>query len=208
MKNKENRNFNIEFRIEGDVDNERVVGYGSVFNKRSENLGGFVEEIAPGAFDDVLADSQNLDVRALFNHDPNLILGRSQAGTLDLSVDETGLQYSFDMPATTYGRDLLVSMQRGDVSQSSFGFVVGSDTWTETSEGIPLRTINSISRLLDVSPVTFAAYPDATTGLRSLEQHKKNMANLAIEKKETEKETIDLQNRSIRELNLKLKLKS
>lgn len=143
-------------------------GYALKFDTRSDNLGGFRETIAPGAVTKTLDEA---DVRALFNHDPNLILGRSLAGTLKLSVDETGLRYDIpEMPDTTYARDLAVSMARGDVTQSSFGFRVVKDSWAEDDDGYPLRTLHEIA-LFDVSPVTYPAYRDTNSGVskRSLD---------------------------------------
>lgn len=148
-----------------------VRGHAAVFDSLSENLGGFREQIRPGAFDDVLQD----DVRALFNHDPNHILARTKSGTLSLGVDERGLTYEFDSPDTTTGRDLLVSMQRGDVSQSSFGFIVEDDQWDEDDEGRIVRTILSFKRLYDVSPVTFPAYPDTDVAKRSMGDWQKDL---------------------------------
>ena len=158
----------VEFRA-GETGGAGVaVGYGSVFNSVSENLGGFREIIAPGAFDDVLDN----DVRALINHDSNLILGRTTSKTLRLSVDEIGLRYEVDLPNTSYANDLAVVMERGDVSQSSFGFQVDKDSWSEDEDGRIIRTVEKVSRLYDVSPVTFPAYPEATAAKRSLEQFK------------------------------------
>lgn len=144
-----------------------VRGYGAVFNSLSEPMFGFREQIAPGAFDGCLGD----DVRALFNHDPNHILGRSIAGTLRLSIDERGLAYECDLPDTQAARDLAISIDRGDVSQSSFAFRVApnGDTWDENEDGIIIRTITKMARLYDVSPVTYPAYPDTVTALRSQE---------------------------------------
>ena len=151
------RNFNAsELRVENKESRE-VVGYGSVFNSLSENLGGFRERIDERAFDGVLED----DVRALFNHNPDYILGRSTAGTLSLSVDEKGLRYSVNIPETSYGDDLLVSLERGDINQNSFGFIVEEDDWTQDEEGNTIRTIKKVSRLLDVSLVVYPAYPSA-----------------------------------------------
>lgn len=157
-----------ELRVESREDgSRRIIGHGAVFNKLSENLGGFREKIAPGAFDDVLED----DVRALINHDSNHILGRTTSGTLKLSVDETGLRYEIDPPDRSDARDLIVSMERGDVTQSSFAFRVDEDEWEEDDEtGAVIRTITKFARLYDVSPVTYPAYPDADVGLRSLEE--------------------------------------
>ncbi|WP_134736933.1 HK97 family phage prohead protease, partial [Escherichia coli] len=97
MNDRETRCYSGEVRAE-QYDNAptHILGYGSVFNSRSEPLWGFREIIKPGAFDDVLND----DVRGLFNHDPNFILGRSSAGTLSLSVDERGLRYDIVAPDT------------------------------------------------------------------------------------------------------------
>lgn len=111
-----------EIKIEKREDGEgpRIVGYAAKFNTRSNNLGGFVEVIAPGAFDDVLDD----DVRALFNHDRNFVLGRTKAGTLELTVDEVGLRYEISPPDTQTVRDMVIEpMGRGDVNQSSLRFV-------------------------------------------------------------------------------------
>lgn len=171
----------VELRTEGEGTEakKKVRGYAAVFNKLSENLGGskyhFFEIIERGAFDDVLKD----DVRALFNHDSNLILARSKGGqgTLSIGADDTGLWYEFEAPDTQAGRDLLVSLKRGDVDQSSFAFSLlkeGQVFTEETKDGVTIvtRTIKKVSRLYDVSPVTYPAYPDATVGLRSLEQYR------------------------------------
>lgn len=189
----EKRLFNIETRME-EGETMNVVGHASVYNTMSEDLGGFREIIAPGAFDDVLEN----DVRALINHDGNLILARTTSGTLKLSTDEKGLKYEFDMPETSYGKDLAISMKRGDVTQSSFAFTVENDNW-ETKDGMDVRTITKVKRLFDVSPVTYPAYPDAddlVIAQRGLSVYK--------EKQEREKEEKDLVKRSLLNLNIEL----
>mgnify|MGYP003110651001 FL=1 len=152
----EKRFFQVETRLAKKGKRNIVSGHAAVFNDLSEDLGGFREKINPDAFDGVLEN----DVRVFFNHDPNFLLARSSSGTLKLSVDEKGLMYSFDVPDTTAGRDLLVSMKRGDITQSSFAFQVESDSWNTTSKG-EIRTIEKVSRLFDVSPVSIPAYPTA-----------------------------------------------
>lgn len=156
-----------------------VRGYAAKFNLLSEPMYGFREQIAPGAFDGVLED----DVRCFFNHDSNLILGRTTAGTLRISADDTGLMYEADLPDTQAARDLAISMERGDITQSSFAFRVApnGDTWDENEDGVIIRTIIKFGRLYDVSPVSIPAYPDATAGVRSLEAWKsvKNSLNEA-----------------------------
>ena len=196
----ERRNFNTsEIRVENKETRE-VVGYASVFNSLSENLGGFREKIDERAFDGVLEN----DVRALFNHNPDLILGRSTAGTLSLSVNDKGLEYRFTTPETTYGNDLMVSLDRGDITQSSFGFIVEEDDWGQDEEGNTIRTIKKVSRLLDVSPVTYPAYPEAKIAQRGFMNYRTE-----LEKKENEKQDKDLVKRCLLELKLKLlKLKN
>ena len=140
-----------------------LVGYAAKFDVLSELMWDFQETIAAGAFDDVMRD----DVRCLFNHDPNLILGRTLSGTLRLSLDATGLLYEVDLPDTEMARSVAEAVERGDVTQSSFAFIVKEATWTERQDGTWLRTITKLTRLYDVSPVTYPGYPDATVGMRS-----------------------------------------
>lgn len=143
-------------------------GLAVVYNSMSENLGGFIEEIRAGALTDVLA--RDPDVRALVNHGPDMVLGRTRASTLTLSDSASGLDYEFDAPDTTYARDLRVLMERGDITQSSFAFRAAPDgvEWDEDpATGVLIRRIFRFSALLDVSPVTYPAYPAATSGIRS-----------------------------------------
>ena len=166
----------IELRSETESDSEvktqTLIGYASVFNQRSELiLGEFYEMILPGAFDDVL----DHDVRALFNHDPSYVLGRTRSGTLKLSVDEHGLNYAIHLPNNTTIRDLVLEpIRRGDISQSSFGFRVasGGDTWEKNGDQY-IRAIHKVDRLFDVSPVTYPAYHNTDSALRSLDAFKK-----------------------------------
>lgn len=168
MSDREMRCYSGEVRAEMLSDQPtKIIGYGSVFNSRSEPLWGFREIIKPGAFDDVLTN----DVRGLFNHDPNFILGRSTSGTLALRVDERGLQYNITAPDTQTIRDLVIApMMRGDITQSSFAFQVArdGDDWYEDEEGVVIREISRLSRLYDVSPVTYPAYQEADSGVRSM----------------------------------------
>lgn len=141
--------------------NSRTIsGYAAVWLKRSVDLGGFVEQVAPGAFTESLKTS---DVRALLNHDVNHVLGRQGAGTLRLAEDETGLRYELDLPDSPLGLTVARSVERGDVAHSSFQFVSEREHWGVTPDGTPLRTILR-AQILDVSPVAFPAYPD-TYGL-------------------------------------------
>jgi len=149
----------------------RVVGYAAVFNKRSVDLGGFVEVIRPKAFTRALAKGP--DLRALVNHDPNLVLARTRSDTLRVKQDDVGLAVDFDLPDTSVARDLAVSMERGDVDQMSFAFSIiygePREVWTTDEDGKTLRVLNEIDQLYDVSVVTFPAYPDTEAALRSFQ---------------------------------------
>jgi uncharacterized protein len=160
-------NTSLEVRSEEGTESRMIAGSAALFNSESEKLGWFYERIEPGAFDGVMDD----DVRALFNHDPNLILGRTKSGTLRLQKNDSGLMYEIDPPDTSVARDLAVSIARGDVSQSSFAFEVGEDRWEMDGEK-EVRVIVRINRLYDVSPVTYPAYADTSVAKRSLEQWK------------------------------------
>ena len=154
----------IEVR-ESDGDEMTLEGYAAVFNSETD-LGAFREVIRPGAFDDVMDN----DVRALINHDPNLILGRTSNGTLELSTDERGLKYKVKLGDQQYARDFYESVKRGDISQSSFAFTIDKQSWNEQRT---VRSVDKVRQLLDVSPVTYPAYAAATVQARDqqLEQN-------------------------------------
>lgn len=177
----------LELRAAGDDDAPpRIKGVAAVFNSLSENLGGFREIIAPGAFD----ETDMSDVRALFNHRDDYVLGRNKSGTLNINVTERGLEYEVDAPQTGMLHDLVtVPIRRGDIDQSSFGFIVGkgNDEWEENDEGVIIRTIKKFQRLFDVSPVTFPAYPAASVAVRGfrefIEQKELTAAEIAEARK-------------------------
>lgn len=153
----------IQFQPEG----KKIVGYAAKFApNRSQDLGGFIEQIDPQAFTRTLAEGA--DVRALIDHNPSLILGRTVSGTLRLSTDSTGLLVEITPPDTSYAKDLMISLERGDVTQMSFAFVTKQDTWAK--EGTSnIRTLLDVD-LHDVSAVTYPAYLDTEVGLRSMNQ--------------------------------------
>lgn len=148
-----------------DVDGvSHIRGYGAVFNELSEDLGGFRERIDPGAFAKTL---QEADVRSLWNHDANYVLGRNRSGTLTIREDDRGLYYDVIPPETQWARDLMVSLERGDVDRSSFGFRTIRDTWTQDEQGSVVRTLKEVE-LFDLGPVTFPAYPQTSAEARSM----------------------------------------
>ena len=163
--------FGDELRAIDESDGEpKVEGYPAMFDKYSEDLGGFVERIAPGAFKKSLKNGA--DVRALWNHDQNFVLGRTKSGTVKLREDDKGLYMINRPPNTQWARDLMVSIGRKDVTQMSFGFWVVDDEWKERKDKPPVRTLNEVE-LVDVSVVTFPAYPDTKVALRSMEAWQK-----------------------------------
>lgn len=173
MKDRETRlikSGKVELRQSADGKLKTLVGYAAVFNSMSEDMG-FREIIAPGAFKRALKEGQ--DVRALTNHDSQYILGRTKSGTLRMKEDDHGLLIECDPPDTTYGRDLMESVARGDIDQMSFSFRCITDKW-EMRDGVALRTLVDVD-LYDVSPVTFPAYPATEIGLRSFEKFKKTL---------------------------------
>ena len=142
--------------------------HASVYNRLSEDLGGFREQVAPGTFAQTIKED---DIYCLMNHNSDIILGRNRNGTLDLAEDKVGLAIRNTMPDTQHGRDTLTLVERGDITGMSFQFLVrtGGERW-EDFEGYPLRTLLSVI-LRDTSPVAFAAYPqtDVSAAKRSLE---------------------------------------
>jgi hypothetical protein len=163
--NIERRNLTHEFRLSPEGEAPKIDGYASLTNVPYD-CGYWIEQVDTHAFDSVLA--KNPDVRALWNHNSDFVLGRSSAKTLALSLDVRGLAYSIDPPDTTVARDLIVSMRRGDVRESSFAFIVARDQWTDNPDGSVTRTILEFDELLDVSPVTYPANPAASSQVRNL----------------------------------------
>ncbi|MCL4818935.1 MAG: HK97 family phage prohead protease [Vicinamibacteria bacterium] len=155
----------LERRAEGG--GATLVGYAALFGSLSVNLGGFREQIEPGAFKESISED---DIRSLFNHDEDHVLGRLANKTLRLAEDAKGLRFENDLPDTQTARDLATLIERGDVSQMSFAFRVkpNGDRWDEDPELGLVRTLTAV-RLRDVGPVTFPAYPDTGVAVRSLD---------------------------------------
>ena len=196
MKEIRNHNDNITFRNESE--SRHVSGYAVVFDSLSKDLGGFYEVIDKRALDGVIEKS---DVLCVLNHNQERgILARSKygVGTLTLTIDERGLKYDFEAPNTALGDELIEGLKRGDISTSSFAFMVEEDTWEKRNDGSILRTINSINRLFDVSPVFCEAYPETSVDLRSYnnfmeELKKQEIENRSEEEEKEVKETVEKQ---------------
>jgi len=177
-----------------DAEQPIIEGYASVFDKWSQELGGmfpFKEKVMPGAFRETITKD---DIRALFNHNPDYVLGRNKAGTLQLTEDENGLKVRITPPKTQWAKDLITSISRGDITQMSFGFLVEKDKWIVSSgEEVDTRELHKV-KLFDVSPVTFPAYLDTEVGIRS---------TLALYEKQL-KEAADSRNKAKQHAQLKL----
>lgn len=144
----------VEVREEND--HMVIEGHAALFNSETEIMGAFREKIAPGAFRESIESD---DIRALFNHDMNHVLGRNKSGTLDLTEDGDGLRDKIDLPDNSVGRNVAESVRRGDVTGQSFSFRAEEESWERNDEGLDLRTIEKAT-LFDVGPVTFPAYQD------------------------------------------------
>lgn len=186
---KEVRSLDLEVRL--DNDSRHIDGYSVVFNSRSHNLGGFVEQILPSALDGVLERS---DVKLLLNHNEERgILGRSKrgSGSLKLTVDDKGLRFETEAPKTALGDEALEYLRRGDATQCSFAFTVaeGGDRWEKEEDGTYLRTISQFDRIYDCSILTCTpAYEATSVSCRSFDDFKaqEEAARLEEERKNQE----------------------
>jgi len=166
----ERRSLAADLRAESQGDEMSLVGYAALFNSESKDLGGYRERIAPGAFTRSL--KEGADVRALVNHDPNLVLSRTKNRTLKLEEDSRGLKFRCVLnPNSQAHRDLYASIKRGDMDECSFAFTV-PDGGDEFDEGVEngqryvRRTLRDVN-LLDVSAVTYPAYNTTSVSARA-----------------------------------------
>ena len=161
-----------------------IEGHAAVFDSWSETLGGifpFREIVRKGAFAESIGRD---DIRALFNHDPNYVLGRNRSGTLELVEDEVGLRVRINPPETSWAKDLQTSIRRGDITQMSIGFVVQDDEWS-TENGIDTRELKKV-QLFDVSPVTYPAYTATDVGVRAMQSYDGYKAECRSKEQEAE----------------------
>ena len=160
----------LEIRAAHGGKRQKLTGTAAVFDSLSQDLGGFVETLERNAFAEALRGS---DIRALFNHSPDHILGRESAATLEVWESRAGLEFEIDLPDTPIGKSVLEGVKRGDITGNSFSFRLAKDgdSWDHSGK-IPVRTIkaNGIAEIRDVGPVTYEAYLDTKVSARSLEQ--------------------------------------
>lgn len=200
-------NEDVQFRITEEDNKRYLIGYAAIFNSRSklifENGKMFFEIIDRGAFDDVLNDPTN-DVYLTYNHSIDQIIARTVSGTLELSSDETGLRFKALLPNNvSYANDVYELVERGDLFQNSFAFIVGEDgqEWNR-EDGNLIRTIKKVQKLLDVSVVVKAAYPETTLSARDFEEFEKE----ETENKDEEIIEDDTKPNDIEKYRMKLKL--
>lgn len=170
---------NVEYRNSNEIrtseESRHIEGYALKFNVDSVDMG-FIETISPSAITEETI--RKSDIYALLDHNKEKgILARSRygEGSLTLEIRDDGLFYSFDAPKTQLGDEVLEYLRRGEIRQSSFGFVIdkeGGDTWTRSTDGVIHRTINKIYCLTDVSPVFSPAYEQTTAITRKLDELK------------------------------------
>ena len=177
-----------ELTVEKRGDGRAVIrGYAIVYNRLSQDLGGFRERIMPGAFDKVLGRQRGRqDLVSYFNHDPNMLLGRESSGTLEVFSDEKGVGYTVTPPLSR--ADVVELVQRRDVKGSSFAFTVasGGESFSSDAAG-PIRDVREASGLYEMGPVVSPAYvqTSAQMALRSLkawqeEQEKVKQVNVVV----------------------------
>ncbi len=194
-----------ELRIADSESGSVIEGHAAVFDSWSETLGSifpFKEIVRKGAFNESIGKD---DIRALFNHDPNYVLGRNRAGTLELVEDEVGLKVRIMPPDTSWARDIQTSIRRGDITQMSIGFIVKEDKWS-TDKGMDIREIKKV-QLFDVSPVTFPAYTATDVGVRAMEEYNGYKAEQRSKEKEAD-ESAKKAKEKARLKNLQIKFKN
>lgn len=177
-----------ELRINTLEEKKYIQGHAAVFDSWSETLGGifpFKETVRKGAFTDSIIKD---DIRALFNHNSSMVLGRNRAGTLELKEDDKGLYVKIIPPDTQMASDLMILIERGDINQMSIGFQVLEEEWS-TAGGIDIRELKKV-KLFDVSPVTFPAYPETDVGVRAMESYESYKAEIRSIKEQKDNEKI------------------
>jgi HK97 family phage prohead protease/HK97 family phage major capsid protein len=182
----------IENKVSSIIDTRSIEGYALVFNSLSEDLGGFKETIDPNSLNGVIERS---DVFAYLNHNAERgVLARSKKGTgsLNLKVDETGLNYRFEAPNTDLGNETIEAIKRGDITASSFAFSVEKDDWQKQNDGTYIRTILQFGNLFDCSPVYQPAYEATSVTCKRFLEIKENELNLIQEKELIEEEKRDI----------------
>ncbi len=154
-----------DFEVREGDGQPKLEGHASVFNKEAVIYGSWREKVSPGAYKKTIKEN---DIRALWNHNTDLVLGRNKSGTLDLLEDTKGLKVQISPPDTQAGRDAVTSIKRGDVTQMSIAFQIVKEEWIQPADArdLPLRIIRE-AKLFEVSPVTFPAFEQTSISARN-----------------------------------------
>jgi hypothetical protein len=166
----------LQFSADQALNGNTLSGYAHVFGARAK-VGGQYEEMRKGSFDDALARS---DVRAFYQHDRNLLLGRQSSGTLRVFADSKGLGYEIDLPNTTYANDLRELIARGDLNEMSFGFIPKVVSWSKAKDGLAIRSHESVGELVDISPVTIPAFSGTSITMRGQSDLDQSLASQLV----------------------------
>lgn len=163
----ERRFFESEMRMDfSNSKQPKIVGYAAVFNQETNLWPGLKEKVARGAFANTIKED---DIRGLWNHNADYLLGRNKSGTLKLWEDDKGLGYEIIMPGTSWAKDLQILIKRGDLTQSSFGFNIINRSQEYDEKNRTLTITIEKAKLFDVSPVTFPAYPQTEVHVRMIQ---------------------------------------
>ena len=190
----------LPFEVRMEEESNRIIGAGAVYNKRSQDLGGFVEIIRAGAFTGSLEGGR--EIKAFYNHDPNQILGTTKSDPpLTVRDSDDGLVYDVEIPDTSYGRDLRENLKRKNINGSSFQFRTLEDNWYKDDEGVTVRELLS-AELIEVGPVTNPAYLPTTAQMRSLYDKKEEFESRDAEIKQKEEERQKAKQRRIKEVEI------
>jgi uncharacterized protein len=160
----------LEYRKGASSDKCTIAGQAAVFNSRSQNLGGYYEMLADGCFTPALEDP-DLECYSLFNHEASRLLGVTTNGSVRVSQDKKALNQETDLDGSTEdARSMAAHVATGRITRMSFAMYVAPDgsEWSEDKNNDVIRTVTKVSRLADVSPVTYAAYDAANIGMRSM----------------------------------------
>ncbi|WP_433322468.1 HK97 family phage prohead protease [Weissella tructae] len=172
MTNKEIRCQMNDIEVREDDESGRIItGYPIVFNKPSENLGGFIEYVESSALDDVVMDN----VYLIYGHDFNNVLARKDAGTLELEIDDKGLLFKATLPNTTLAGDVLENIRVGNIQGMSFGFTVAEDEWKSGgADNEDVRIVKKIDELFEITLTPIPAYKDTTVAIAKRDAMHKN----------------------------------
>lgn len=181
MTSKIEKRYHVVEEMRTEETERKIGGYAAVFNREARISERLIEKIAPGAFRSSLTN----DIRALWSHNPDMVIGRTTNGSLKVMEDERGLAFDLALPDTTQGRDAFTLIKQGFVTGVSFGFRVKKDSWTRGENGAPhLRTLEEVE-LIEVSPTAFPAYTETSVSSRSTDELLKDVeTQWAFEEKE------------------------